>query len=114
MTRESDSMFTNRSGCTVYEKTVQNRAPTYVRHVLGALYWQPSEGQTGGKDRTEQDDIFVSVPEASVTYLPKEGDRIVGDIVLEEQPPQSAHTVMNVKDLRYGSPRVRHIELRVR
>ena len=107
-------MFTNCPGCTVYEKKVLNRSPTYVRHVLGALYWQPSEGESGGKDRAEQDNIFVSVPEASVTYLPKPDDRIVRGMIEDEQPPQTAHTVMNVKDLRYGSPRVRHIELTVR
>lgn len=107
-------MITNRAGCTVYEKTVQNRAPVYIRHVLGELYWQPSVGQSGGKDRAEQDDIFVSVPEASVTYLPKPDDRIVGEIIADEQPPSTARTVMTVKDLRYGSQRVRHIELKVR
>lgn len=113
-------MFTNIAGCTIYEKTIVNRAPAYIRHVTGPAYWEPSigltvsKGETDGKDRMEQNNIFVSVPSASVTYLPKTDDRIVGDIIDDETPPATAHTVMNVKDLRYGSPKVQHIELTAR
>lgn len=107
-------MFTNIEGCTIYEKTVVNRAPAYIRHVTGPAYWEPSIGETDGKDRAEQNSIFVSLPSASVTYLPKTDDRIVGEIIGDETPPPTAHTVMNVKDLRYGSPRVQHIEITAR
>ena len=104
-------MFTNCEGITIYEKTVVNRAPAYIRHTTGHIYWQPSEGQTGGKDRHPQKSVFVNIPEASTTYLPKEDDRVVKGIIDDEAPPHETLTVMNVKDLRFGSPRVRHIEL---
>jgi len=113
-------MFTNRPGCTIYEKTTINRAPAFIRHITGPIYWEPSigitvsKGETDGKDRAEQNSIFVSVPSASVTYLPKTDDRIVGEIINDESPPVTAHTVMNVKDLRYGSPKVQHIEITAR
>lgn len=107
-------MYTNIDGCTIYEKTVVNREPVYVRHVTGRVYWQPSVGESDGKDRSEQNSIFVSIPAASVDYLPKTDDRIVGSIIEDEQPPQTAYTIVNVKDLRYGSPKVQHIELTAR
>lgn len=107
-------MYTNIEGCTIYEMTKVNRAPAYVRHVTGRVYWQPSVGESGGKDRSEQDNIFVSVPKASTDYLPKTDDRIVGSIIEDSQPPQTAYTITNVKDLRYGSQKVQHIELTAR
>ena len=107
-------MFTNREGCTIYEKTVVDRAPAYIRHAIGPIYWEPSIGETDGKDRTEQNSIFVSIPAASVTYLPKTDDRIVSEIISDEIPPPTAHTIINVKDLRYGSKKVQHIELTAR
>ena len=104
-------MFTNCEGITIYEKTVVNRAPAYVKHTTGNVYWQPSEGQTDGQDRKSQRSVFVNIPETSTTYLPKEDDRVMRGIIEDNAPPHEALTVMNVKDLRYGSPRVRHIEL---
>lgn len=107
-------MFTNREGCTIYEKTVVDRAPAYIRHAIGPIYWESSIGETDGKDRAEQNSIFVSIPAASVTYLPKTDDRIVSEIIGDEIPPPTAHTIINVKDLRYGSKKVQHIELTAR
>lgn len=107
-------MFTNRPGCTVWEKTKSGREPAYVRHVLGPCYWQPSHGETGGADRAPQNDDFVSLPAASVTYLPKKDDRIADSITEAATPPADALTVKNVKDLRYGSPRVQHVEITAR
>lgn len=104
-------MFTNIEGCTIYEKTVVNRAPAYVKHTTGAVYWEPSYGETGGNDRRPKNSTFVSIPEKSIEYLPKEDDRVVCGIIEDETPPNNALTVSNVKDLRYGSPKVRHIEL---
>ena len=104
-------MFTNCEGITIYEKTVVNRAPAYIRHTTGSIYWQPSEGQTDGQDRKPQKSVFVNIPDTSTDYLPKEDDRVVRGIINDTAPPHAALTVMNVKDLRYGSPLVRHIEL---
>lgn len=104
-------MFTNSIGCTVYEKTIFDRNVIYIRHVFGKIYWQSSLSETTGKDRQERDNIFISVPAASADYLPKKEDKIVNGIIAETQPPADAYTVTNVKDLRYGSPKVQHIEI---
>lgn len=104
-------MFTNRNGCTIYEKTVRNRSPAYIRHVTGKVYVETESAQKNGSDRTPDNEIFISIPASSVTYVPGVGDRIVCSIIDNEQPPVTALTVMNVKDFRYGSPFVQHIEV---
>ena len=104
-------MFTNKTGCTIYEKTVRERAPAYIRHVTGPVFWQPSEGETTGNDRRPKRSVFVNIPEKSADYLPKTDDRVVDSVIDDDSPPDTALTVTNVKDLRYGSPKVRHIEL---
>ncbi len=105
-------MFTNREGCTLYEKTIHNRAPTYIRRELGAVYWEDKQGQQSGADRTPQNNAFISIPVTSIgSYLPKKGDRIVGEVIVDEQPPPTAMTVMSVSDFRYGSPAAQHIEV---
>lgn len=105
-------MITNRKGCTIYEKTVQNRAPTYIRHITGAVWLEASSGQRNGSDRKPDNGIFVSIPETSLSCVPKPGDLIVGEIIDDEQPPVTALTVMSVHDYRHGSPGVRHIEVK--
>lgn len=98
-------MYTNRPGCTVYEKTIQNRAPTYIRHELGAVYWEEKQEQQSGADRRPQNKAFISIPITSLgDYIPKKDDRIVGEIVSDEQPQKNAMTIMSVSDFRYGSP----------
>lgn len=107
-------MFTNREGCTIYEKTVQNRAPTYIRHTTGAVYAETTSAQESGSDRKPDDEVFVSIPADSVTYVPKKDDRIVCSIIDDEQPPVTAMTIMSVKDFRFGSPFIQHIEVTAR
>lgn len=107
-------MFTNRKGCTIYEKTVQNRAPTYIRHVTGEVYAETNFSQENGSDRKADNGLFVSIPAKSVTYVPKTDDRIVCGIIDDEQPPLTAMTIMSVQDLRFGSPSVRHIEVKAK
>ncbi len=105
-------MFTNKDGCTIYEKTIQNRAPTYIRHTTGAVYWEETAAQQQSNTaRSETCSVLCCIPAASLTYLPKKDDRIVCGICAEEQPPKTAHTVMRVKDLRYGSHAVQHVEV---
>lgn len=105
-------MFTNKDGCTIYEKTIQNRAPTYIRHTTGAVYWEETAAQQQSNTaKAENCSVLCCIPAASLTYLPKKDDRIVCGICEEEQPPKTAHTVMSVKDLRYGSPAVQHVEV---
>ncbi len=107
-------MFTNKNGCTIYEKTVQNRAPTYIRHVTGAVYVETTSAQENSSDRTPDNEIFISIPADSVTYVPKTDDRIVCGIVDDEQPPPTATTIMSVQDFRYGSPFIQHIEVKAK
>lgn len=104
-------MYTNREGCTIYEKTVQNRAPTYVRHVTGVVYAETTSAQEKGSDRKPDNGLFISIPAKSVTYVPKTDDRLVCSIIEDEQPPVTAMTVMSVRDLRFGSPFIQHIEV---
>lgn len=105
-------MYTNREGCTIYEKTVQNRAPTYIRHETGEIYWEEHQEQKSGADRSPRNEAFVSIPCTSVKgYIPKKDDRIVGEVVSDELPPKTALTVMSVSDFRYGLS-VQHIEVK--
>ncbi len=105
-------MFTNRAGCTIYEKTIQNRAPTYTCHELGAIYWEDTQEQDNGADRKPHNKAFISIPVTSIgSYLPKKGDRIIGEIIGDEQPPDTAMTIKAVSDFRFGSPVTQHIEV---
>lgn len=110
-------MFTNRKGCTVYEKTVQNRSPTFVRHEIKNIYWEDTQSQElnsrqGNNYRTSKNEALIFIPEKSLTdYLPKVGDKIVGEIIPNEQPPDNTMTIMTVKNFRFGSPAVRHLEV---
>ena len=104
-------MFTNRQGCTIYEKTVQNRAPIFIRHEVGAVYWEDTKAQENGSDRTPQNSAFVSIPVTSISYEPKSGDKIVGSVIPDEAPPPTALTIMSAEDFRFGSPAVRHWEV---
>ena len=104
-------MFTNRAGCTIYEKTVQNRAPTFIRHEIGAVYWEDKNAHENGSDRTPQNNAFVSIPVLSIDYQPKAGDKIVGSIIADAQPPETAMTIMSADNFCYGSPDVQHWEL---
>lgn len=108
-------MFTNKPACTVWEKTTVNRAPAYVRHVLGAVYWEDVRGQTnvGADPRQPSDHCFVSIPEDSLNgYSPKKDDRILPGIAADSFPPAAALTVMSVRDCLHGSKAVRHVEVR--
>ncbi len=104
-------MITNRKGYTIYEKTVQNRAPAYVRHTTWAVWLETSSGQANGSNRKPDNGVFISVPEASFSYIPKTGDLIIGEIINDKQPPVTALTVMSVHDYRHGSSAVCHIEV---
>ena len=105
-------MFTNREGCTLYEKTIHNRAPTFIRRELGAVYWEEKQEQNSGADRSPRNEVFVSIPVTSVKgYIPQKDDRIVGEIISDEQPPNTAMTIMSVSDFLYGSPSAQHIEV---
>ena len=111
-------MFTNRNGCTIYERIVQNRTPAYIRHTTRAVYWEDtncqeissSRSQNSGNDRAPDNKAFISIPAASIDFVPKTGDRIVGEIISDAQPPPTAMTIMAVDNFCYGSPAVQHWE----
>lgn len=109
-------MFTNKVGCTVYEKTVgENRMESYVPHFIPAIYWEDTRGQTqsGAGTMKQQDEVLCIIPASSLSdYIPKRNDRIVCGRCNDAEPPEDiCRTVMQVKDFRYGSPEVQHIEV---
>ncbi|MBR1530042.1 MAG: hypothetical protein IJ642_12195 [Oscillospiraceae bacterium] len=107
-------MFTNRENCTVWEKTVVSRAPAYIRHEIGRNYQETTDAQEiGGRNLSRSpasQQLFV-IPAESMNYLPKKDDRIKDGICTESSPPTDALTVVSVKDFRFGSDYVQHIEV---
>lgn len=104
-------MFTNINGCTVYEKAKHNREPIFIRHQTADVYWEETLSQRDGKDRTPANRALIIIPNDSADYCPKPGDKVIGMIIADERPPADAMTIMSVKDFRYGSPKVQHIEV---
>jgi hypothetical protein len=102
---------TNIPSVTIWEKTVVDRAAAYIRHETGAAYWQDNRGQTQGRE--EDDSIFLAIHADAITdgYIPKADDRILSGSVTGDVPPRNAYTVGNVKDLRFGSYMMQHIEV---
>ena len=106
-------MFTNTPGVTIWSKAVVNHTPTYIRHQTGAAYWENTNGETiNGITRNPDDKILMIVSAANLgAYMPKTDDRIMNGIVTDAQPPKDALTITSVKDFRYGSDSVQHIEV---
>lgn len=106
-------MITNTPAVTVWEKTVINRAPAYIRHQTGAAYWEDTNGETvNGITRNPDDRALMIVSSKNLGgYLPKTDDRMMRGAVEDAQPPNTALTVTSVKDFRYGTSRVQHIEV---
>lgn len=106
-------MFTNKIGCTVYEKTVKDRMEAYVPHFIPTIYWEDTTAQVQtGTSMKQQDMVFCSIPASSVSdYIPKKDDIIVCGRCEEGTPPQYGRVIMTVEDFRYGSPAVHHIEV---
>lgn len=109
-------MLTNRTGCTVWEKTTVNHTPAYVRHEPGRVWWEEVHGQdsnTGSDTRQPADSVFISIPAASLRgYFPKKEDRIVSGSPAADAPPADAFTVMSVRDCLHGSAAVQHVEVK--
>ena len=100
------------AACTVWEKTVVNRAPVYVPHVMGPVYWEDTNGETvNGITRNPDDRILCIIHASYVTYMPKKDDRIEKGMADGNSPAGTALTVTSVKDFRYGSDAVQHIEV---
>ncbi|MGN1403367.1 MAG: hypothetical protein ACI4XB_03495 [Ruminococcus sp.] len=60
----------------------------------------------------QQDSVLCIIPASSLSnYIPKRNDRIICGRCNDAEPPEECRTVMDVKDFRYGSPEVQHIEV---
>lgn len=108
-------MFTNRKSCTIWESTVVNHTPTYLRHETGRVYWEDVQGQSNmaADDRSPADSVFLSIPEDSLNgYMPKKDDRVMEGSIAGEKPPMNALTVMSVRNCLHGSKAVQHIEIK--
>lgn len=110
-------MFTNKKDCTIFEKLVKNRSPTFVRHEMKNIYWedvksQKISGTQGNNYRISQNEVLIFIPENSLTdYVPKVGDKIIEGLIFSENPPENVMTIMTVKNFLYGSATVRHLEV---
>ena len=106
-------MYTNKVGCTVYEKTVANRMEVYARHFIPAVYWEDTTAQVQTNTSMKQQDMVCCIiPASSISdYIPKKDDIIVCGRYEGENPPKHGRIIMTVEDFRYGSPNVQHLEL---
>ena len=105
-------MYTNK--ITVFARTVEkDRMEQYVRHFFPAIYWEDMKGQSqSGTSMKQQDSVLCIIPAASVSgYIPKRSDRILCGRCTAAEPPEECRTVMEVKDFRYGSAGVQHLEV---
>jgi hypothetical protein len=107
-------MFTNTDCCTIYAKTVQNRAPVYAKQVTGPVYWEDTDAQRqGNMEKTPAQSAFICIPATSAYDCElHKGARIVRGLCADETPPSNALTVMSVKDFMYGSAEMQHWEVR--
>lgn len=102
-------MFTNTKVITIFHKTVKNRLAVWEKHLFFGVYWENCSGQSeSNKGMTESNQILCIIPEKSLkNFIPCKDDYIcLGDV--EEK---GSLTIMSVKDFRYGSGKVRHIEV---
>ena len=106
-------MFTNKIGCTVYEKTVQNHEEAYVRHFIPLVYWENTKAQImSGTTMVQADAVFCAIPSSSLSdYTPKRDDVIVCGRCEDEESPEEGRTIMQVDDFLYGSCDVQHLEV---
>ena len=104
-------MFTNTKVITVFHKTtdVEKRLSKWEKYLFYDVYWENSSGQSeSNKSMTENNGILCIIPEKSLkNFIPCKDDYICLDDVDEH----GSLTVMEVKDFRYGSGKVRHIEV---
>lgn len=102
-------MFTNTKVITVFHKTVKNRLPVWEKYLFYDVYWENSSGQSeSSKGMTESNQILCIIPEKSLkSFIPCKDDYIcLGDV-----DEHGSLTVMEVKNFRYGSGKVQHIEV---
>lgn len=102
-------MFTNTEVITIFHKTVKNRLAVWEKHLFYDVYWENCSGQSEeSRGMGESNEILCIIPEKSLkNFIPCKDDYIsLGDV-----DEHGNLTVMEVKDFRYGSGKVRHIEV---
>ena len=104
-------MFTNTKVITVFHKTtdVEKRLSKLEKHLFYDVYWENCSGQSEeSKGMGESNEILCIIPEKSLKgFIPCKDDYIcLGDV-----DEHGSLTVMEVKDFRYGSGKVWHIEV---
>ena len=102
-------MFTNTEVITIFHKTVKNRLAVWEKHLFYDVYWENCSGQSEeSRGMGESNEILCIIPEKSLkNFIPCKDDHIsLGDV-----DEHGNLTVMEVKDFRYGSGKVRHIEV---
>ena len=112
-------MFTNTDIITVFHKNIDpvQRLEVWEKHTFHNVYWENCSAQDNSKiskSMTEDNLIFCIIPENSIgDFIPRKDDKIIkGDFEnLSGLKSDQCFTVMSVKDFRYGSSRVHHIEV---
>ena len=112
-------MFTNTDIITVFHKNIGpvQRLEVWEKHIFKNVYWENCSAQDNSKiskSMAEDNLIFCIIPEKSISdFIPRKDDKIVkGDSEnLSSLKSDKYFTVMSVKDFRYGSSRVHHIEV---
>ena len=104
-------MFTNTKVITVFHKTTdtEKRLPIWEKHLFYGVYWENCSGQSKEDEGVEENnEILCIIPEKSLkNFIPCKDDFIcIGDV-----DEKGSLTIMSVKDFRYGSGKVRHIEV---
>lgn len=104
-------MFTNTKVITVFHKTtdVEKSLPAWEKHLFYGVYWENCSAQYGeDKGMKENNQILCIIPEKSLkNFIPCKDDFIcLGDV-----DEKGNLTIMSVKDFRYGSAKIRHIEV---
>ena len=100
-------MFTNTNIITVFHKCVDpvKRLERWEKHTFLNVYWE---------NCSAQDVILCIISEKSISdFIPCKDDRIIkGDCEnISSLKSDQYFTIMSVKDFRYGSSRVHHIEV---
>lgn len=112
-------MFTNTNIITVFHKCVDpvKRLERWEKHTFLNVYWENCSAQDNSKisrSMTEDNVILCIISEKSISdFIPCKDDRIIkGDCEnVSNLKAGEYFTVMAVKDFRYGSNRVHHIEV---
>ena len=104
-------MFTNTKVITVFHKTtdVEKRLPMWEKYRFYNVYWENCSAQSEtNKGMSESNNILCIIPEKSVkNFIPCKDDLIS----LGDAEKAGSLTIMSVRNFRYGSGKVRHIEV---